>query len=139
LAEVGSTARSREPHHSALARECPRSWAYPGPMTTMRRPRPGCAVRCRAADELVATFPARSCPRHQGGPMKRTLILAAMTLVFPLGAASADTPAASRPLATKGDEDSARARKAGRICELIIEGDEVGGERITPNGEQLTG
>lgn len=44
-------------------------------------------------------------------------------------------PPASAP--ARGDSDCARARKAGRTCELTIEPEDVGGARPVPDGSDL--
>lgn len=73
--------------------------------------------------------------------MKRILFATALAFSCFLGTAAADvTPskATSTSVAsTSGDSDCAKARKAGRACQLVFDGDTVDGQRVGGDGDML--
>jgi hypothetical protein len=83
--------------------------------------------------------------------MRRALAAAILSLALPAtgltdpapAAPAAPAPATAAPVrgnpGNPGDTDCARARKAGRTCELTIEPEAVGGSRPDPDDIALRG
>ncbi|WP_428264394.1 hypothetical protein [Haliangium sp.] len=70
--------------------------------------------------------------------MKQLLLACALTLGIAPGAALAQSSGTS--LATTGDSDCAKAKQAGRACQITFQtGDEIGGTRATAGQDQIVG
>lgn len=72
--------------------------------------------------------------------MRRVAVLAFVTALAapPVLADPAPAPPEPRPAGTRTEAgDCARARKAGKACQLTIEPEQVGGDRPVPDGMDL--
>jgi len=72
--------------------------------------------------------------------MRRVAVLAFVTALAasPVLADPAPAPPEPRPAGTRSEDgDCARARKAGKACQLTIEAEQIGGDRPTPDGTDL--
>lgn len=75
--------------------------------------------------------------------MTRILLATALAFTCFLGTASADvtptdaTATTATPASTAGDSDCAKARKAGRACQLVFDGDTVDGQRVGGDGDMV--
>ena len=72
--------------------------------------------------------------------MKRLILTIALASFCLAGTATAGVSTssnASTALSSKGDSDCAKARKAGRTCELNFDGDDIDGQRVGGDGDML--
>ena len=70
--------------------------------------------------------------------MKRLLLTIALVLTGITGTALADSTQSSSLSSSLSDNDCAKARKAGRACQLVFDGDTVDGERVSGDGDLIT-
>lgn len=69
--------------------------------------------------------------------MRRLAALALLTALAAPPVLADPAPAPSLERRRAEASECARARKAGRPCQLTIEPEQVGGERVTPDGTDL--
>lgn len=67
--------------------------------------------------------------------MKRIFLATALAFSCFLGTAAAGTTPSNATLSRTGDSDCAKARKAGRTCKLVFDGDTVDGQRVGGDGD----
>ena len=70
--------------------------------------------------------------------MKRIFLATALAFSCFIGTASAGVSnSTDTALPAKADSDCAKARKAGRACQLVFDGDTVDGDRVAGDGDML--
>lgn len=70
--------------------------------------------------------------------MRRVAVLAFVTALAASPVLADPAPSEPRPAGGRSEAgDCARARKAGKACQLTIEPEQVGGDRPTPDGTDL--
>ena len=70
--------------------------------------------------------------------MKRILLATALVLSCSIATATAGTATGQSWLPNKSDSDCAKARKAGRACQLVFDGDTVDGDRVSGDGDLVS-
>lgn len=69
--------------------------------------------------------------------MKRIFLATALAFSCFIGTASAGVSSTQAAQPTRADSDCAKARKAGRTCQLVFDGDTVDGQRVGGDGDML--
>ena len=69
--------------------------------------------------------------------MKRIFLATALAFSCFIGTAAAGVTPTSATVSKRADSDCAKARKAGRTCELVFDGDTVDGDRAAGDGDIL--
>ena len=70
--------------------------------------------------------------------MKRLFLSIVLVLSGFVGTAVAGTSQSNHALTSISDNDCAKARKAGRACQLVFDGDTVNGDRVGGDGDLVS-